>query len=253
MTDSTESKHADAHSVESAPVWDPKDTAGLPRTGARARPGPGNGRAHSFRQTQEKRRSARKELVGELVVAVILLLAVYVVLTAKPLSSSSGDGSPWNPGPPGTRIAITLGTPAVGNLTCHAGGTAYTERIPWVNSSYPVTSSDTYLQLYEIWDGDNIADPSAVANVTASDVCAGAAPSTIFMWYVVLASANGTNLLTYTDHTGWTAVTNGSSNIPVENGDALVLVTYASLAGTGRGLKVEGSVGDSPIFGSIAL
>jgi hypothetical protein len=214
---------------------------------------PREGRAHSFRQRQSVRRSARKELVGEILVAAILVLSVYVVVTARPFFPSSSAGIPGTPGPPGSQITVTLATPKVGNVTCGGGGTAYTERILWVNSSYPVTTADLYLVLYEIWDGDNIADGSAMANVTSSSLCAGAAPTSLQMWYLVLVAANGTNLLTYTEPHSWASVGHTSTNIAVENGWALDVVTYASIAGTGRGLKVEGSVGSSPIYGAIPL
>jgi hypothetical protein len=211
------------------------------------------GRARSFRESQATRRSVRRAHIAEVLVVAILVLGVYVIVAAKPFSPSSGGGFPWSPGPPGAGITVHFGTPSVRNLTCGSGGTAYAERIPWTNSTFPLSTSDVYVQVYEIWDRDNIPDASAVANTTSSDLCAGAAPTSMAGWYVVLEAPNGTNLLTYTETTAWTSVTSGGWNLPIENNSALILVTYASLAGTGRGLEVGGSLDQSPISGSVPL
>lgn len=254
MTDFDRPALSDLAVVGPLPAGDVRGAEESPRA---ASPTPSifpSGRAHVFREKQARRRSARRQLAGYLLVAAILVLGILAILTAKPFIPSSGNGLPISPGPPGgTKITVSLGTPSVKNITCGSGGTAYAESIPWVNSSYPISAGDVYLQMYEIWDRDNIPDPSAVANVTPSNVCAGAAPTSMGGWYVVLTTSNGTNLLTYTDASAWASVTHGIWNIGIESGYVLVLVTYASLAGTGRGFAVAGSVGTSIIYGSIPL
>ncbi|MGA7476802.1 MAG: hypothetical protein WBW47_06240 [Thermoplasmata archaeon] len=222
----------------------------VPRAGAPAPPGSFDGRARSFRQEQAMRRSVRRERIGTFLVVVILALGVYTILTARPYSPSSRDNFP-TPGPP---IIVTMGTPTGATpLNCSAGGTAYVERIPWTSATQPVATGDINLRVYEIWDGDYILDPNAVANVTPLNVCAGSPPSLSALWYAVLASPNGTNLLTYTVNHPWTAVTPGPGNVVIENGSVLTLVTSVSIADTGRGLLVVGYAGGSPIKGTVVL
>ncbi len=148
---------------------------------------------------------------------------------------------------------MNLGTPTETSVVCGGGGTAYVESVPWVNSTQPVATGQVYLRVYEIWDGDWIADPGAVANATSTNVCAGSSPSGSALWYVVLASPNGTNLLGYAEGASWTLLAPGPSDFTIENGSALILVTSESLAGTGRGLEVLGFVNDSEIKGAVAL
>jgi len=235
---------------EPPPAGDREEANDRPRAGVPARPGSFEGRARSFRQEQARRRSARRERVGTFLVVVILALGVYTIVTARPYSPSSKNDSP-TPGPP---IDVNLGTPTGASaVTCSAGGTAYVERIPWMNSTQPVTTGDIEVHVYEIFDGDFIGDRNAVANVTPSNPCAGAPPDSKALWYAALATPNGTILLTYTVNHPWTAVTPGPWNIGIENGSVLVLVTYASLAGRGYGFAVVGYAGGSPIRGTVAL
>jgi len=182
-------------------------------------------------------------------VVVIILLGVYTILTARPFASTSSEQLPGN-GPP---IVVHLGSPTESAVTCAAGGTAYAERIPWTNSTQPVTTGDLTVRVIEIWDGDYIGDPNANANVTPSNLCSGTPPDASAKWYVVLSAPNGTNLLTYTGGTGWVSVTHGDWNLPIENDSALTLVSYAALAGTGRGFSLDGAANGSLISGSIAL
>jgi hypothetical protein len=141
----------------------------------------------------------------------------------------------------------------VTSVNCTAGGTAYVEPIAWTNATHAFTTGDIGVRVYEIWDGDYIPDPGAVANVTPSNVCAGVPPSWEAIWYVVLASPNGTNLLTYTVDHGWAAVPQGPNNVGIQNDSALILVTVTSLADTGRGLAVVGFAGGSQIHGTVVL
>jgi len=219
-----------------------------PRAGGAPALGGLGGRTRSFREAQAQRRNDRRERLGVFVVVVILVGALLTVATYHPFGSSS-----YNFPPPGPNIVVHLGTSSTGEVACGLGGTAYTERIPWINSTRPLTSGEVYLRLYEIGDGDVIGDPMAVANATPTDPCGGAPPDAGALWYLVLAAPSGTNLLTFTVDGGWASVAPGPSNIPIENASALILVTNESLAGTGRGLGVYGFVNDTPVTGSTLL
>jgi hypothetical protein len=225
---------------------------GPPRAGAPVRPGRFRGRARSFRQDLAKRRDARRDRVANVVLAALLVVGALAIVTEKPgfLALSNRPGGSTGPGPP---IVVTFGTPTVSAVSCAGGGTAYAERVPWTNSTQPLTTAEVFVRLYEIWDGDNIGDPGAVANATPSNVCAGSPPDPTALWYVVLAAPNGTNLLTYTEADSWVSVAHGSTTLEIEAGSTLVVVTYDSLAGTGRGLEVAGFAGTSAISGSVAL
>jgi hypothetical protein len=236
--------------AEPSPTGDIDAGNGRPRVGTPAPPGSFDGRARSFREEQRKQRSARRERIGTFLVVIIIVLGVYTIMTARPYSASSRYEFP----PLGPTIVVNFGTPSgASSVTCSAGGTAYVERVPWTNSTQPVSTGDVSVRVYEIFDGDTIGDPNAVANVTSSNVCAGASPDSTALWYVVLAAPNGTNLLTYTGGHQWTAVTPGPADIDVQNGSALILVTNVSLAGTGRGIAVLGLTGTSQIRGTVAL
>ena len=229
-----------------APVAAP---GGSPRPEAPGSGGGAPGRAQAFRRSQEKQRSTRNERIGVLVVIVILLLGVVTILTARPYFPGSTHQYP-TPGPP---IVVALGSPVVGSVACAAGGSAYTERVAWINATKPVATGDVNVKVYEIFDGDFVGDPGAVANATASDVCAGAPPTSTSLWYIVLSAPNGTNVLTYTVDRGWLNLTGGTGSGTILDGSFLTLVTSISLAGTGRGLAVVGSAGGSPITGSTVL
>lgn len=210
---------------------------------------PSPGRAHAFRESQERRRQESRESLGVVAVVIIIVLGVYTLATARPYTGSSGFNLP----PPGPTISVDLGTPTVGSIGCIGGGTAYAERIPWNGSSQPVTTGDVNLRVYEIWDRDYITDPHADANATSKSLCEGTPPNPIALWYVVLAAPNGTNILTYTQANDWTSLVHGSTNIWIANGSALVLVTNSPLWNTGRGFQVYGFSNGSIVFGTIPL
>jgi len=232
-------------SSESAPaVREPPTRAGVP-----APPGAFDGRAHAFRESQTRKRAAQRERIGVIVVVALIVLGFYTLATARPYTTSPGSNFPT----PGPQINVYFGTPSTTTLTCAGGGTAYAERVPWANTSEPVTTGDINLRLYEIWDRDFISDPNVVANATPTNLCAGATPSPIALWYAVLASPNGTNLLTFTVANDWTALGHGAWNFVIENGSALFVIASSPLAGTGRGFAVYGYSGGSPIFGNIPL
>ncbi|MGA8542106.1 MAG: hypothetical protein WB947_00970 [Thermoplasmata archaeon] len=229
------------------------DAAEPPRAGTPNPRGSFAGRASEFRQRGAHRRFRRLELLAEIGCVALIVVAFTVVLTAKPPPTPSPGTPPWEPAPSSAPITVRFGTPTVGNVSCGAGGTAYTERIPWLNSSQPVTTASTWVILHELGDGDYIPDPNAVANATPASVCAGAPPSPSALWYVVLAAPNGTNLLTYTEPGVWASVTHGSTDLPIAANSSLVVVTDVSIAGTGRGLAVLGYVGTASISGNVPL
>jgi len=214
-----------------------------------SRPRSIEGRARTFRESQARRRSARRGQIGQILVVAILVLAVYTIVTARPYSPSSLDRFP-SPGPP---IVVDFGTPNVSSVACAGGGQAYAERIPWMNSTLPVTTGDLNVRVYEIWDGDIVGDPNVVANATSTNLCAGSPPDSRALWYAVLTAPNGTNLLTYTVDNGWASLTRDAWNVWIQNGSFVTLVTGISLAGTGRGFAVVGSEGGSSINGAVPL
>lgn len=251
MTPSTDLGASGTSSDRPLPDGGPASPASSPRrAGEPAPPGSADGRARTFRERESKRRSILRDRIGQILVVVIIIVGVYAIVSARPFNPSSGSSSP-GPGPP---VAVTLGTPLAGNVTCGNGGVAYTERTVVTGSTSPIITGYIAVHVYEILDGDFIPDYLAHPNITATSVCAGSPPSpTNFLWYVALAAPNGTVLLSYTTTLGWKAIGNASWNIPVEAGAALVVVTGTSIDCHGLGLAVVGFAGGSPIRGTIPL
>jgi len=219
--------------------------AAPPADGARSR----TGRARAFRQRQVEQRTSRRTRIANLVMVGLVVAGAYLIVTERPGVLLNAAGTTRF----GPAIVVQLGTPTAGTLSCAGGGTAAVERVPWVGSTQPVATGEVYVRIYEIWDGDVILDPNVVANATASNPCAGAPPSSALLWYLVLAAPNGTNELTYTQAGLWQPVAGGAANVTVANDSTLLLVSGASLAGTGRGIAVLGFAGLSPISGSVPL
>jgi len=213
---------------------------------------PSPGRARAFRQGQTQRRALRVDRVAAAVLAGLCVFGAYAIATEHPGFLVSAGSSSTN-GNARSTVHVQLGAPSKSTVTCAGGGTAYVETVPWVNSTEVLASSQVLVRLYEIWDGDNIPDPGAVANATASNVCEGVPPDSTAIWYVVLAAPNGTNLLTYTEVGGWASVSGGSSDIVIQDGSSLVVVTGQPISGTGRGLDVAGFAGLAEISGMAPL
>ncbi len=250
MTEPAGPQPPGSRAAGSLPGKDPDGSAGVSRPAASTRSASSRGRASALRRDRAERRKARTDLVVEAIAVAVLLLAVYVIATARPTppASSAPPGQAY--GPP---ISVSFGTPTVTSLACGGGGTAYAERIPWSSSTLPVTTADVDVSVYQIGDGDVVGDAGVVPSATPSDLCAGAAPSTSARWYAVLADPNGTNLVTYTYAQLWKSVTNTSWNIGIQNGSILTLVTNPSLAGTGYGFEVLGYENGSKILGRVPL
>jgi len=227
-----------------------EEASSAPRAGEPAPPGTFDGRARAFRERQVQRRSVRRERIGQLLVAAIIVLGVYAIVTARPYSPTSGSSNP-NPGPP---VTVTFAAPSVSQLSCTGGGTGFVEKVVWSNASAAVTAGDVSPRVYEIFDGDIVSDLGVTANVTSSNLCAGSPPNpSTPAWYVVLTAPNGTIVLSYTVAQGWASVTHGAWNIPIENGSALTVVTGMSVADRGFGLSVVGFANGAPIRGSVPL
>lgn len=221
----------------------------VPATAPPSPPGGTLGRAGAFRRADAKRKGARHERYADVILAVVLVLGAYLIVTTPPNSLLSDNGV-GTPGPP---VRVNFGSVSVSTVPCSSGGSAYAERIPWTNSSRPVTTGDIDLEVYAIFNGDNIGRGDPVAVVTSSNVCAGSPPDPVALWYVVLQAPNGTNLLTYTVASSWTSVAAGPSNVGIQNASSLVLVSNSSLAGSGRGLKIIGFLGEAQIEGAVVL
>jgi hypothetical protein len=221
----------------------------LGRAGEPAPPGTFDGRTRSFRDRQTKQRSRRRERLGQIAVVAIIVLGIYAIVSAKPFNPSSGGGN-TTPGPP---IVVNLSAPVAGQLPCGGGGTGYTVRLVWMNASAPVSTGDVGVLVKEP-DNDSVPDHGVVANVTGSNLCAGVPPNAVtWSWYIVLVAPNGTNLLTYTQDQGWSSVTHGASNIPIEDGSAFVVVTGGPFHDRGFVFWLEGYANGSPIHRYVVL
>ena len=220
------------------------------RAGEPAPPGTFEGRARAFREDQAQRRSVRRERVGQIIVIAIIIIGVYALVASRPFNPATNTG----PSPPGPPIKVALSPPVVRQLTCGNGGTGYAETVGWSNASAALVAGDVTPRVYELFDGDLVPDNGVVANATPTNPCAGAPPpSSTLDWYVVYSAPNGTIQLTYTVGAGWTSVTSGPWNIPIENGSALTVITGGSIANRGFGLAVVGFVSNSEVKGSVPL
>ncbi len=107
---------------------------------------------------------------------------------------------------------VHLGAPVLGVVTCGGGTVAIAERVPWLNSSVPLTTGHVILTVVDV-DGDTLWSSGAPPTVTASQACAGTLPvsnftgisgvNVGFSWYVTLSSPSGSILAFYTLSSGW--------------------------------------------------
>ncbi len=239
----------DAPTVTPSPPVEPEPRTGQVSGLSSHRRGSYDGRARSFREQQVRRRISRRERLGIVIVVVIIALGAYTIVTARPFTGPTGGLQPV----PGPEIVVQFGTPTVSTLNCSAGGTAFIERIPWVNSTQPVNTGDIFVRVFEIFDGDYVGDPGAVANVTATNLCQGTPPDSSTRWYAVLAAPSGTNLLTYTTGESWRAVDGQALNFQIQSGSSMVLVSFVSFSNTGHGFGVGGVAQGSVIRGTVPL
>ncbi|HTT73111.1 MAG TPA: hypothetical protein VMG99_03040 [Thermoplasmata archaeon] len=223
---------------------------GLRTASAPPREEPPRPRASEFRADRTNRRQRRAELVLTIVaVAAIATGAVWLVFGPPVLPGSSAPGGSPNAPP----IHVNFGAPVASSVPCGGGGNVTVERIPWINTTEPITTGEAELRLMEIYDGDYLSDPGAAPNVNASSVCTGAVPNPSARWYAVLQGSNGTNVLSYTVPGGWATVSGGDWNLPIPDGDSLVVVENPSLVASGFAISVVGFANGSPITGSVVL
>jgi hypothetical protein len=240
--------------VGAVPATEAPPVIGPAGRGPSGGPGAARSRAQAFRHEHALRQTHRTYRTTNVVLVALIVVGAYAIVTEHPghlVSTLRSLEATPGPGPP---IVVTFGTPTESTVNCTGGGTAAVESIPWNRSTETLATGEVLVRLYEIWDGDNIADPGAVANATPSNLCAGTPPNPSALWYIVFAAPNGTNLLTYTEANSWSSVVaGGSSDLKIYDGSNLVVVSYDSLANTGRGLELVGFVGDSQITGSVPL
>lgn len=210
----------------------------------------GPSRARAYRTAREQRSQRRHDLAVIVVAIVVVLASVYVLADARSIESSLAGGGVGPTPPP---ITVTFGTPSISSISCGDGGSVYAERIGWVNASEPLTTGEVVPRVYEIADGDFVNDPGSTPNVTASNLCAGATPTTPSRWYAVLVDPSGANTLSYTVAGGWAAVGSGPTNIAILDDSALVVVMNPSLSGGGYGLRIVGFSNGAEVQGSIVL
>jgi hypothetical protein len=213
-------------------------------------PAPAPGGAREFRERRTRRRQSRTDLAVTGIAVVVLVLAVVVLLTVKPVVPGSGPPDDSSNAPP---IVVRFGTPVVSEVTCGSGGNVTAERVPWINSSQPITTGDADPRITEIADGDFVSDPHATPTVNATDVCTGAAMDLTSRWYAVLEDPNGTNALTYTVADGWQTVAGGEWNVLIPDGANLTVVENPSMAGSGYALSMIGFANGAAITGSVTL
>jgi len=189
--------------------------------------------------------------VGQLLVVAIIALGIYAIVSARPFVPSSGPGGP-TPGPP---ITVNFTSPVVAPVTCGNGASASTERVVWANSTAAVTINEVSPRVYELFDGDVVADNGVSANVSSTSVCAGAPPSggALYSWYIVLTAPNGTIELSYTFDQGWVSIDHGPVDRTIVAGSSMIVVVDPEIAEKGYGLAVVGEANGSSVHGAVPL
>jgi hypothetical protein len=219
------------------------DPSASPTAGGPSPRGP----AERFRAQRRSRRSRGWDAAVTGAAFVVVVLAVAVILTARPTIPGSHDAPPPPP------IVVAFGTPTVTQVNCTGGGMVYAERIPWESTPVAVSSGDLTPRVIELFDGDIVNDQGADPKVTAQNVCAGTAPSGEARWYGVLGDPNGSYVLTYTIAQGWLGVGGGPSSLDIQNDSSLTIVMFQNLSNSGYGLRIVGFVNGAQITGSVTL
>jgi hypothetical protein len=205
------------------------------------------GTASEYRRRRSAVRAERWGLYARIAAGAVIVVALLVIVTARPTVPGSVPG----PTPPPT--TVSFGSPAVSQISCAQGTSAYAERIPWVSTSAPVTSGDLVPHVIELFDGDIVYDPGASPNASATNVCQGASPVGNQRWYVVLSTPAGANVLTYTIEQGWAGIGGGPANLGIANDSSLTIVSNQDFSGSGFGLKIVGFANGAPIEGQVTL
>jgi hypothetical protein len=214
------------------------------------RPAPPRVGAQEFRTTRAEHRRDRTDSMVAAVAVVVLVVAAYAVLTARPVAPGTGPPDANSDAP---AIVVRLGTPLAAVVNCTGGGNVTTERVPWINESQPITTGDADPRITELFDGDFVSDPHAAANVNATSVCTGSVPDPTSRWYAALESPNGTNVLSYTVAGGWQTVGGGAWNVLIPDGSNLTIVENPSLVQIGYSLNIIGFANGAAITGAVTL
>ncbi len=173
----------------------------------------------------------RNQYIAILLIVVILAAAGAYVAVSTPSSGSAGGGG-------SSTIAVVLGAPSSGHVTCGDGKSMVTEWVTWVSSSASVNTGQFRLEVQEIGDGDVIGADNAPGDVTPTNLCLGNSQPYVYDWYGVLQAPNGTNEATYTYANGWQGVESYPTPVSVVANSTLMIVSASPFVGLGYAIEV---------------
>ena len=203
--------------------------------------------AESLPSRRGRGQRRRRLYLGLVALVVVLGAAGAYAFNSAPHGLPAGGGG----GPSG--VSVQFGAPTSGHVGCAGGKTMVTERVPWVNSSLPVSTTQFRLEVQEIGDGDVIGADNAPGAVTPIALCVGPAQPYVYDWYGVLQSPNGTNEATYTYASGWAAVPPSTLPIEVAQNSSMMVVSTSSFVGLGYALEALPFGPGVPVNGFTAL
>jgi hypothetical protein len=190
-------------------------------------PAKGPSLSGKYRRERAQRRRPSQVLVRLLILLAVIGLSFYYGPTVFASFANPPDGAGGNAPGSGTASvdpSISFGTPTVYNVTCGDGVILPVESVPWVGSNVPLATSQIYLELVELIDGDIDGAPAPPPAVTSTSVCAGAVPNTFPAWYAVLQAPGATNLGYFAYSQGWHFLNSSATSVAIANGSALVFV-----------------------------
>jgi hypothetical protein len=197
------------------------------------------------------RTAFRFSLVMVLVLSVAVAVAVLWPAFHPAPGPASGTTGASN-GPGASTIYVTLGHPSVSTYSCGDGKGVSLESIPWLRSTARVETGEFVIEVRELADGDVVGGPTAKLNVTSSNLCAGAPPST-YTWYSVIQTPTGTNVASFDYVQGWATVGGAPSSDPVVGNSTINLLIAPGVAGLGYGLFLYGVVNGPNVLGNVTL
>lgn len=199
--------------------------------------------AGDFRRQRNRRDRRARTVVGVLLVAGLVTLAVFFGPGASPYGSQGpSNGGSSSSGPSGS-VSVTLGPVIVATTTCADGESTTMEILPWVSASAPVSTNEIMLEIHELIDGDIDGGPTAYPSVSASYVCGAPLQSAWTSWYAVLQNPAGINVAFFSYSQGWVNLNQPGVGITIENGSTLAVLSDPSYAGVSFALCVLGDVG----------
>jgi hypothetical protein len=182
----------------------------------------------------------------------LLLLVGIAVLSIGIYVNALATGPAHSIGP--APVVVDLGPPTVGRASCGNGTMLYTEVIPWDRSSETLTTSQIYVKLVELIDGDYIGGRDPPGTVTPTSLCAADPPSGAFDWYLVVgAPQQGPYESVFCYALGWGVVGGASLSAPIPPGSSLTLVSVRSFSNNGYALAIVGAVGGPTVEGAVTL